>query len=87
MVSPTQSVPQVLAVWGSNKKEASSVPEVRDYGSIKKTNPNISTKNSFLYLQNIPNPIFPHHIIVIDAKSRYDIPSFSSSPATDAPSP
>ena len=50
MVSPTQSVPQVLAVWGSNKKEASSVPEVRDYGSIKKSNPNISTKiHSFTF--------------------------------------
>ena len=56
MVSPTQSVPEVLAVWGSNKKEASSVPEVRDYGSIKKSNPNISTKiHSFTF--KIAKPI------------------------------
>ena len=50
LVSPTQSVPQVLAVWGSNKKEESSVQEVRDYGSIKKSNPDISTKiHSFTF--------------------------------------
>ena len=43
-------------MWGSNKKEASSVPEVRDYGSIKKSNPNISTKiHSFTF--KIAKPI------------------------------